>query len=72
MRYIVMAITLVAGIILGIWARPWFNQTMQMTPVNTNVWTRTLMITAGLGSFLALIICGWWAGSIFNKKGDLN
>jgi hypothetical protein len=67
-----MAITLVAGIALGTWARPWFNQTMQMTPANTNDWTRALTIIAGLGSFLALIACGWWAGSVFNKKGELD
>lgn len=70
-RIVVMLIALAVGIALGIWARPWFNTTLEMTPVNTNVWTRTLAITVGIVSMFALAVCGWFIGKLLDKRGDL-
>jgi hypothetical protein len=66
-----MFVALAVGISLGIWARPWFNTTFAMTPDNTNNWTRMITISVGVGSMLALTICGWFIGKLLDKRGDL-
>lgn len=70
-RYVVMAIALVTGIVFGIWARPWFNQTIQMTPDNTNNWTRIITIAIAVASMFALSVCGWFIGKLLDTRGDL-
>jgi hypothetical protein len=42
-----------------------------MTPDNTNNFTRALIIIPAVGCMLFLVGCGWWAGKILDKKGDL-
>ncbi len=70
-RIIVMAIALAAGVALANWAQPWLSAQIKMTPDNTNNFTRALIIIPAVGCMLFLVGCGWWAGKILDKKGDL-
>lgn len=70
-RIIVIAVACIIGAGLGIWARPWLNAKIEITPDNSNAWILGVHITLAMVSMIAIAIMGYWITKIIDRNGML-